>query len=127
MAKQGGGGGAIGFGFDSSNDLTDRQPSYPYSYPYTYTSTYTYSYSPHHRVGERVLLRCVGVRFWAEPEGVRRPAPIPSIHDLGIPLLMGGSGIVWSFLCRIPMGLFFTLPLVFGYGHALKPGGFIFR
>jgi len=32
------------------------------SYPYPYTNTN----SPHHRVRERVPLRCVRVRFWAE-------------------------------------------------------------
>jgi hypothetical protein len=35
----------------------------PYPYPYTYT------YPPHQRVRERVPLRCVRVRFWAELEG----------------------------------------------------------
>ena len=34
--------------------------------PYTYT--YTYPYSPHQRVRERVPLRWVRVRFWAELE-----------------------------------------------------------
>jgi hypothetical protein len=38
--------------------------SYSYSYPYRY--------SPHHRVRERVPLRCVRVRFWAELEVVRK-------------------------------------------------------
>ena len=30
------------------------------------------TYSPHHRVRERVPLRCVRVRFWAELEAVRK-------------------------------------------------------
>ncbi|MGI6302667.1 MAG: hypothetical protein ACOX52_16640 [Verrucomicrobiota bacterium] len=30
--------------------------------------SYPYSYSRHHRVRERVPLRCVRVRFWAELE-----------------------------------------------------------
>ncbi|MGI6303553.1 MAG: hypothetical protein ACOX52_21205 [Verrucomicrobiota bacterium] len=49
---------------DSDNDLTGGNPSYTY--------TYTYPYSPHHRVRERVPLRCVRVRFWAELEVVRK-------------------------------------------------------
>ena len=48
--------------FDSYNDQADRQLSYSYSY----------SYSPHPRVRERVPLRCVRVRFWAEPAVVRK-------------------------------------------------------
>ncbi|MGI6302712.1 MAG: hypothetical protein ACOX52_16885 [Verrucomicrobiota bacterium] len=49
----------LDFDFDRHNDLTDRQPR-----P---------SYSPHHRVRVRVPLRWVRVRFWAEPEPVRKP------------------------------------------------------
>jgi hypothetical protein len=52
------------FDFDSYNDQADRQLSYSYSY--------SYSYSPHPRVRERVPLRCVRVRFWAEPAVVRK-------------------------------------------------------
>ncbi|MGI6301993.1 MAG: hypothetical protein ACOX52_13205 [Verrucomicrobiota bacterium] len=31
---------------------------------HSYSYSYSYSCSPHHRVRERVPLRCVRVRFW---------------------------------------------------------------
>ena len=44
--------------------------SYSYSYSYPYPYPYPCPYPPHHRVRERVPLRCV--RFWAELEVVRK-------------------------------------------------------
>jgi hypothetical protein len=41
-------------------------PSYPYTYSYPYPYTYTYSPHPRVPVRERVPLRWVRVRFWAE-------------------------------------------------------------
>ena len=40
---------------------------------------YSYSYSPHHRVRERVPLRWVRVRFWAELEAVRKGSRFPNL------------------------------------------------
>ncbi|MGI6299504.1 MAG: hypothetical protein ACOX52_00365 [Verrucomicrobiota bacterium] len=47
--------------------MADRHPSY------------TYTYSPHHRVRERIPLRCVRVRFWTELEAVRKGSRFPNL------------------------------------------------
>ncbi|MDD8047798.1 MAG: hypothetical protein PHF14_15140, partial [Verrucomicrobiota bacterium] len=50
-------------------------PSYTYTHTYSYS--YSYSYSPHPRVRERVPLRCVRVRSWAELEVIRKGNRFP--------------------------------------------------